>query len=96
MMDRSLGLPRQAKDAEVLMLTRGNVQEFPDLWVTDPSFDDMRKISDANPQQAEYLWGTAELTYWNSTDGLPLTGILYKPENFDPSRQYPMMVYFYE
>jgi dipeptidyl aminopeptidase/acylaminoacyl peptidase len=96
MMDRSFGFPRKAQDADVLMLTRGNFQEFPDLWVTDPSFDDMTKISDANPQQAEYLWGTAELTYWNSTDGLPLTGILYKPENFDPSRQYPMMVYFYE
>jgi dipeptidyl aminopeptidase/acylaminoacyl peptidase len=96
MTDRSFGSPRKAKDADVLMLTRGSFQEFPDLWVTDPSFDEMSKISDANPQQAEYLWGSAELTYWNSTDGLPLTGILYKPENFDPSRKYPMMVYFYE
>ncbi|UCD23505.1 MAG: S9 family peptidase [Gemmatimonadota bacterium] len=96
MMDRSFGFPRKAKEADVLLLTRGSFLEFPDLWVTDPAFDNMRKVSDANPQQADYLWGTAELTHWNSTDGMPLTGILYKPENFDPSQQYPMMVYFYE
>jgi dipeptidyl aminopeptidase/acylaminoacyl peptidase len=97
MMDRSFGrFPRKAEDADVMMLTRASFQEFPDLWVTDLSFRDMRKMSDANPQQDEYLWGTAELTHWNSTDGRPLTGILFKPENFDPSRKYPMMVYFYE
>ncbi len=33
---------------------------------------------------------------WTSADGIPLQGILYKPEGFDPSREYPMMVYFYE
>jgi dipeptidyl aminopeptidase/acylaminoacyl peptidase len=97
MMDRSFSrFPRKAEESDILMLTRGSFEEFPDLWVTDLSFTNMRKMSDANPQQAEYLWGTAELTHWNSTDGIPLTGILYKPENFDPSQKYPMMVYFYE
>src|SRR5690606_15624861 len=55
-----------------------------------------RKISDLNSQKAEYLWGSAELVEWRSLDGVPLQGILYKPENFDPNKKYPMMVYFYE
>jgi len=96
MMDRSFGFPRKADDADVLVFTRQSFQEFPDLWVAGSSFGDMRKVSDANPQQSQYRWGTAELTYWNSSDGMPLTGILYKPEDFDPSQKYPMMVYFYE
>ena len=29
-------------------------------------------------------------------DGVPLTAALYKPENFDPKKKYPMMVYIYE
>ncbi|NNK63063.1 MAG: S9 family peptidase, partial [Gemmatimonadetes bacterium] len=41
-------------------------------------------------------WGTAEIYEWTSADGIPLQGILYKPDGFDPSQQYPMMVYFYE
>jgi dienelactone hydrolase len=86
----------KAEDADVYLFARQSFQEFGNLWVSDLSFGNMRKISDANPQQAEYLWGSAELTYWESTDGEPLTGILIKPEDFDPSQKYPMMVYFYE
>ena len=47
-------------------------------------------------QQKEYLGGAAELVHWTSLDGKALKGILYKPEDFDPSQQYPMIVYFYE
>ena len=37
-----------------------------------------------------------ELVHWTSTDGVPLKGLLYKPENFDPTKKYPMISYFYE
>jgi acetyl esterase/lipase len=94
--DYSYGRPRKADDADVYVLTRSTFQEFPDLWVTDPDFRNMEKISDANPQQAEYSWGSAELVEWVSNDGIPLQGILAKPEGFDPNKKYPMMVYFYE
>ncbi len=87
---------RKAKDADVLLYTRSNFQEFPDLWTSDLDFGNARKMSNANPQQKDYLWGTAELVTWTSIDGEPLKGILYKPEGFDPARKYPMMVYFYE
>lgn len=96
MMDRSFDSPRRARDANALMLTRESFEEFPDLYVTDTSFSEMTRISDANPHQAEYHWGTAELVDWRSTEGEVLQGVLYKPEDFDPSRQYPMLVYFYE
>ena len=48
------------------------------------------------PELKEYIWGTAEMVSWLSADGQPLQGILYKPENFDPSKKYPMISYFYE
>ncbi len=90
------GNPTKAEDADVYVLTRSTFQEFPDLWLTDPDFRNMEKISNANPQQAEYVWGTAEILEWISNDGIPLQGILIKPEGFDPTKKYPMMVYFYE
>jgi dipeptidyl aminopeptidase/acylaminoacyl peptidase len=49
-----------------------------------------------NPQQKDYLWGTAELFKWKAYNGKEATGIVYKPENFDPKKKYPMIVYFYE
>ena len=33
---------------------------------------------------------------WINADGVPLQGLLYKPEGFDPAKKYPMIVYFYE
>jgi dipeptidyl aminopeptidase/acylaminoacyl peptidase len=42
------------------------------------------------------LWGSVELFSWASFNGDSLSGLLYKPENFDPSKTYPMIVYFYE
>jgi dipeptidyl aminopeptidase/acylaminoacyl peptidase len=80
----------------VLLWTREDVAEFPDLWVSGPEFQDARRMSDANPQQAEYNWATVELVEWLSADGVPLQGLLYKPADFDPSASYPLMVNFYE
>jgi dipeptidyl aminopeptidase/acylaminoacyl peptidase len=95
-MDRRFSNPSKAKDADVLMFTRQSIQEYPDLWVSDPDFENMRKLSEANPQQSAYLWADVELIEWSSIDGVPLQGLLYTPENFDPSSKYPLMVTFYE
>ena len=88
--------PVKAKDADVYLLTAQTFSEFPDLVTTDGSFKELRKVSDANPQKANLLWGTSEVVQFKNADGVPLTGALYKPENFDPTKKYPMMVYIYE
>ncbi len=90
------GNPQKAEDADRFLLTRETFREFPDLYTADGNFSGFERHSDANPQQAEYRWGTAELYEWISADGIPLQGILYKPDGFDPNEEYPMMVYFYE
>ena len=94
--DKLFRLREKAEHADRWLLTREDFREFPDLWVTDGSITDMAKRSEANPQQAEYTWGTAELVEWASNDGIPLQGMLFKPDGFDAAEKYPMMVYFYE
>ncbi len=96
MAEARFGSPGRAEDAPVYLFTRSTFSEFPDLWVSGPGFDDPRKISEANPQQADYRWGDVELVEWLSSDGVPLKGLLYKPEDFDPSKKYPLVAYFYE
>ncbi len=49
-----------------------------------------------NPQQAAYNWFTVELKHWKTLAGESNEGLLYKPENFDPSKKYPVILYFYE
>ena len=90
------GTPTKAKRADRLLFTRESFQEFPDLWGSDMEFRAPVRISNANPQQEEYLWGNIELVRRRSLDGKELPGLLVKPEGFDPSQKYPMIVNFYE
>lgn len=87
---------QKAKKAEVYIFTLQRFEEFPDLWTSGPDFSDMKKISRANPQQDEFIWGRAELIHYLNADGRELEAILIKPEDFDPNKKYPLMVYIYE
>jgi dipeptidyl aminopeptidase/acylaminoacyl peptidase len=87
---------RKAKDADVYVFTQSRFDLFPDLWVSDGSFVGARKVSDANPQQAQFRWGKAELIDYINADGKPLRATLIKPDDFDSSKKYPLMVYIYE
>ena len=88
--------PTKAKDADVLMLTASRFDEFPDVWVTGPNFKDLKKVSNGDAQRAQFNWGKGELVSFKNTDGVPLKGLLLKPDNFDPKKKYPMIVYIYE
>ncbi|WP_028297908.1 S9 family peptidase [Olivibacter sitiensis] len=69
--------------------------ESPDLFVSQ-DLKSETQLSHTNPQQANYNWGTAELVQWTTPKGYQATGILYKPEDFDANKQYPVIAYFYE
>lgn len=88
---------RKAKHADRYLFTVEDFQRFPDLlYAEDPDLKSFKQISDANPQQSAYNWGTMELYEWTSLTGEKLQGLLVKPENFDPDKKYPMIVNFYE
>ncbi|MDW8465528.1 MAG: prolyl oligopeptidase family serine peptidase [Chloroherpetonaceae bacterium] len=86
----------KAKQARTVLFRKMTVSEFPNLHATDLSFQNIVQISDANPQQKDYNWATVELVRWRSFSGEMLEGLLYKPEDFDPKKKYPMITYYYE
>jgi len=88
--------PKKAKDNELIIWQKMTFMEYPDLWLSKMDFSDEKRLSEANPQQKDFLWGSVERVHWTSADGVELDGMLYKPENFDPDKSYPMIVYFYE
>lgn len=96
MLDKSFGAVTKAKHADRLVFTLSRFEEFPNVWVSDATFANMQKVSDANAQQAEYVWGKSEIIEYINADGITLKAILTKPDNFDPTKKYPMMVYIYE
>ncbi|UCS92881.1 prolyl oligopeptidase family serine peptidase [Echinicola marina] len=86
----------KAKNTDDIILRRSTFQEYPDVYASNLDRFDLVQLSDANPQQENIKWGTVELTEYMTLKGDSLQGLIYKPENFDTNKQYPMMVYFYE
>lgn len=91
-----LSPPLKAKKSSNYIFTKESFTEFGDIHFTDSNFKKTIRVTDANPQQKSFIWGTAELVKWTSGDGVELEGVLYKPENFDPAKKYPMIVNFYD
>ncbi|MDI9364837.1 MAG: prolyl oligopeptidase family serine peptidase [Flavobacterium sp.] len=86
----------KAKDANLLAFTKETFETSPNLYVRKLNGADEVKLSSTNTQQANYNWGTSELFKWKAYTGKETEGVLYKPEDFNPKKKYPMIVYFYE
>lgn len=86
----------KAKNSDVIAYQKSNFNTSPNLYVTSNWWKTSGKLTDINPQMKEYKWGTPELYSWTSYTGEPLEGVLYKPEGFDETKKYPVMIYFYE
>ena len=91
----SYRLIARAEDSSELIWSRSSVSEYPELQISSEDFTNSRVLSATNPQQANYNWLSVELVEWRDFNGARHQGLLYKPEDFDPAKSYPMMVYFY-
>ncbi len=88
--------PQKGRRSNNVLFTKESFIDYPDLHITTDSFRSNEKITEANPQQKEYNWGNIELFDWTSFEGNQLQGMVVKPDNFDPSKKYPLIVNFYE
>jgi dipeptidyl aminopeptidase/acylaminoacyl peptidase len=87
----------KAKNADVYVFSRESVKESPDFYAAGTSLDNPQRLTDANPQQKDFLWtsGSRVIDY-TSTRGEKLQAALFLPANYDPAKKYPMVVEFYE
>ena len=88
-------LVAKAKKAPTVLFTKESYTTSPNLHLIDDR-GAIAQLTTINPQQERYNWGNAELYKWKTFTGKESEGILYKPENFDPNKKYPMLIYFYE
>ena len=89
----------KSKSDNTILYTKETYEKSPDLYVRQlipNSLEEAIRLTGINPQQKEYNWGTAELIKWKAYTGKETQGIVYKPENFDPKKKYPLICYFYE
>jgi dienelactone hydrolase len=86
--------PLKARDADIYLVERMSATESPNYFVTK-NFKDFSRLSVISPEK-NYNWLTTELITWESLNGYTLQGVLYKPEDFNPQKKYPVIIHYYE
>jgi dipeptidyl aminopeptidase/acylaminoacyl peptidase len=94
--DHSITSLLKSKNNKQIMLRKMSISQYPEISLMDSSFSEEKIISNTNPQQKDYNWATVELVKWKGYDGTSLEGLVYKPEDFDPTKKYPLIIYYYE
>lgn len=94
--EKKYSIIAKAKNTGQVIYFRESYDEYPDVWIADSLFKNYRKLTDINPEMSDFYWGKTELISWKSYSGDSLDGFFIKPGNFNPSKKYPVIVYFYE
>jgi dipeptidyl aminopeptidase/acylaminoacyl peptidase len=86
--------PLKAALTDIWIVQRESATEAPNYYITR-DLKTYTILSDLQPQTF-YNWLTTELVKWKQLDGTTNQGVLYKPENFDPQKKYPLIFHYYE
>ena len=87
----------KAKDTDEVIFSKESYNLVPDLYISNiNNVSAATKITDTNPNSKDYKWGSVDIMSWTDFNGETAEGLLYLPEGYDKTKQYPTIVYFYE
>ena len=81
-----------SRDGKRLALLMQDPSHPTDVWTSRSDGKRLRQLTDSNPQIDNSRLARTEHVRWASSDGMQIEGIVVKPEGFDPTRRYPLVV----
>jgi dienelactone hydrolase len=84
----------KAKQADIWIVSKQRVDSSPNYFITK-DFKSFKPLTNMYPEK-EYKWVTSELVNFTTLDGKPSQAIMYKPNDFDPAKRYPVIIYYYQ
>jgi len=94
--DASFTLTKTRK-ADVYLMTKQTYKDYPDYDLTDKDMKKSVKLTEANPQQRDFLWSSGSILIdFESAKGDKLQAALFLTANYEKGKRYPTIVYIYE
>jgi len=81
-----------SQDGKQMAFVYLDADHFQDVYVSDVSSFQPKKLTRYSDQLAGWTLSTKETVKWKSKDGAEITGVLIKPADFDPQKKYPLLV----
>jgi dienelactone hydrolase len=99
--DANFGGLMKALKADVYVYNRNTAKEYGDYYTAGPLLKDGKRLTEANPQQTDFLWSSGQMLLdykMDSRSGLDksLQAALFLPANYEKGKRYPTIVYYYE
>ena len=95
--DKSVTRLTQAKNApNVFAYVAQSAGEPPNVFVTTGKLGEAEQVSHTNAFLGGHAWGKQVLMDYTNSRGEKLQMMLTYPANYEPGKQYPMVVYYYE
>jgi len=79
-------------NGETMVIVAREEGSLDEVYVSSATNYVPTKLTDMTHQIDGWSLGTSEVISWDSRDGTTIEGVLHKPDDFDPSKQYPLLV----
>ena len=81
-----------SKDGKKMAYAASNDNDLTEIYKSDYPQRDSRQITRSTAQINNWLVANSEVISWKSEDGSTIEGILHKPQNYDSTKKYPLLV----
>ncbi|SDE66898.1 Prolyl oligopeptidase family protein [Mucilaginibacter pineti] len=85
---------KAGKKQSLYPIVRESAADAPNMFLTR-DFKTFEAVSDIAPHK-NYNWMSSELIHCRSEKEGDISAVLYKPEDFDSTKIYPVIIYYYE
>ncbi len=79
-------------NGEDLALQGRSATQLTEIYTTNTQQWEPVAVSNMTQQIQSMKLGSSEVIQWDSRDGTTIEGILHKPADYDPTKQYPLLV----
>ena len=87
----------KSRNADAYVYIRQSSLESPEAVVTDGTFKAPKKMTNSNPQQAQFQWSAgSKLVDYVGLNNQKMQAALYLPAGYQPGKKYPTVIYIYE
>ena len=80
------------KNGDKMAYSAANNSDLPEIYLSENPVSTPKKITSSTNQIESWAVANSEVISWKSEDGTEIEGALYKPQDYDSSKKYPLMV----
>jgi len=81
-----------SKDGSRYATSARDGNEVNEVYLSEMNGAGSNKLTNFNDQLTDWKTTDSEVISWTSQDGAEIEGILHKPQNYDPTKKYPLLV----